>query len=188
MLGRSAQIVRIIPKDANKYAYWLWLDQKNSLLLKLAIVTRKGPTTRANSVYSHLEISEHLAESLKQLAQTDLPDIVEIPDGYQQQQLSWQVDWLPQGFKQVNANRHRIVTTQQPVEFQSFSDGLVNISVYVTPSQEAQRGPDFVMDGATIAFTQISQGFEISVVGKIPSTTAKRIADSISAVVSHSTP
>jgi sigma-E factor negative regulatory protein RseB len=35
------------------------------------------------------------------------------------------------------------------------------------------------MDGATVVLNQVNKGFEVSVVGKIPSTTAKKIADSI---------
>ena len=50
-----------------------------------------------------------------------------------------------------------------------------------TPSLE-QSALDYVMDGATVALTQVISGFEVSVVGKIPSSTAKRIADSVTIV------
>lgn len=178
ILGRSAQIVRIVPKDNDKYGHWLWLDEKSGLLLKLAIVTRKGQQLEQVQ-FTHLEISEEPAESLQQLLTTDLPEVVEIPDGYQKQKLSWKVDWLPSGFSQINTNRHRISATKQPVEFSLFSDGLVNISIYVNGSKEKQRAVDYVMDGATVALNQVVNGVEVSVVGKIPSITAKKIADSV---------
>jgi len=178
ILGRSAQIIRIVPKDSSKYGLWLWLDEKNSLLLKLAIVTKKGQQLEQIQ-FTHLDITETLAESLIQLQTTELPNVVDIPQGYQEQKLSWTVDWLPQGFKQINANRHRISATKQPVEFMLFGDGLVDVSVYVTKSKEQQRAVDFVMDGATVALNQVVNGFEVSVVGKIPSVTAKKIADSV---------
>jgi sigma-E factor negative regulatory protein RseB len=60
-----------------------------------------------------------------------------------------------------------------------FNDGLVDISVYVNPSDVKQRASDFVMDGATIAFNQVVNGVEVSVVGKIPAKTAKTIADAV---------
>lgn len=181
ILGRGAQIIRMVPKDANKYGVWLWLDQKTSLLLKLAFVTRKGQQIEQIQ-FTHLDITEQPAESLQQLEGTELPEVLEIPEGYQDQKLSWKVNWLPEGFKQMNANRHRIASTKQPVEFQSFGDGLVEVSVYVTSSNEQQRAVDYVMDGATVALNQVVNGFDISVVGKIPSQTAKRIADSVSLV------
>jgi len=181
ILGRSAQIIRIVPKDSNLYSHWLWLDQKTGLLLKLAIVTRKGQQLEQIQ-FTHLDITDRPSESLSQLQATELPKVVEIPEGYQQQKLSWQVNWLPEGFKKVNANRHRISSTQQPVEFILFGDGLVDVSVYVTPSKEQQRPVDYVIDGATVALNQVVNGFEISVVGKIPSHTAKQIADSVSLI------
>lgn len=179
ILGRSAQIVRIVPKQNDKYGHWLWLDEKSGLLLKLAIVTRQGKQLEQVQ-FTHLDISEKPAESLQQLLATELPEIVDIPEGYQQQSLSWTVGWMPQGFEKVNSNRHRISSTKQPVEFSLYSDGLVDISIYVNPSQESQRSVDYVMDGATVALNQVNNGIEISVVGKVPSITAKKIADSVS--------
>ena len=35
------------------------------------------------------------------------------------------------------------------------------------------------MDGATVVLNQVVNGFEVSVVGKIPANTAKAIADSV---------
>ncbi|MEW6991421.1 MucB/RseB C-terminal domain-containing protein [Colwelliaceae bacterium 6441] len=179
ILGRSAQIIRIVPKDINKYGHWLWLDEKTGLLLKLAIVSRKGQQLEQIQ-FTHLDITEKPAESLNQLQATELPNVVDIPQGYQEQKLLWQVNWLPQGFKQINANRHRLSSTNQPVEFVLFGDGLVDVSVYMTPSKEPQRVADYVMDGATVALSQVINGYEVSVVGKIPSATAKQIADSVS--------
>ena len=107
------------------------------------------------------------------------PDVIEIPKDYQEQVLQWQVKWLPDGFKKVNANRHRIAATKKPVEFMLFNDGLVDVSVYVSASKDRQRIADFAMDGATAVFNQVVNGFEVSVVGKIPAITAKKIADSV---------
>lgn len=178
ILGHSAQIIRIEPKDSSKYGHWLWLDEKTGLLLKLAIVTKAGQQLEQIQ-FTHLDITEKLADSLIQLSHTELPKIVDIPEGFQNQKLSWKVNWLPEGFQKVSANRHRISSTKQPVEFVLFSDGLVDVSVYVTPSDEKTRPVDYVMDGATIALNLVDNGFEISVVGKIPSHTAKKIADSV---------
>ena len=152
----------------------------------MAVATRKGQLLEQIQ-FTQLEITPRPAESLIQLQSTELPRILEIPEGYQQQNLSWQVKWLPQGFVNINSNRHRINSTQQPVEFKLFSDGLVDVSVYVTPSQN-QRQADFVLDGATVAFNQSISGVEISVVGKIPSQTAKKIADSVVILPKAATP
>lgn len=178
ILGRPAQLIRIEAKNAYRYAYWLWLDQKSGMLLKLSIVTKKGQQLEQIQ-FTHLDVTNQLSETLLKLPSTELPVIIDIPQEYQQQKLQWQVSWLPKGFKQVNSNRHKISLTKQPVEFMSFSDGLIDISIYVNGTKEQQRDVDFVMDGATLVLNQVNKGIEVSVVGKIPSQTAKAIADSI---------
>jgi sigma-E factor negative regulatory protein RseB len=178
VLGRPAQLIRIEAKNAHRYAYWLWLDQQSSMLLKLSIVTKQGQQLEQIQ-FTHLEITDKPSESVLQLNDTELPVLVDIPQEYQHQELQWDVNWLPEGFTQINANRHKISLTKQPVEFMLLSDGLVDISIYVNGSQEKQRNADFAMDGATLALNQVNEGIEVSVVGKIPSTTAKAIADSI---------
>ncbi len=178
VLGRPAQLIRIEAKHGHRYAYWLWLDQKSSMLLKLSIVTKQGQQLEQIQ-FTHLDITDKPSESVLQLQKTELPVLVDIPQEYQQQQLQWQVNWLPDGFSQINSNRHKISLTKQAVEFILFSDGLVDISIYVNGSKEQQRNADFAMDGATLVLNQVSNGIEVSVVGKIPSNTAKEIADSI---------
>jgi len=178
ILGRPAQLIRIEPKNAHRYAYWLWLDQQSSMLLKLSIVTKQGQQLEQIQ-FTHLDITDKPSESVLQLHETELPMLVDIPEEYQQQELQWDVNWLPEGFKQVNSNRHKISLTKQPVEFVLFSDGLVDISIYVNASKEKQRNADFAMEGATLVLNQVNDGIEVSVVGKIPSKTAKTIADSI---------
>ncbi|XQW84307.1 MucB/RseB C-terminal domain-containing protein [Thalassotalea piscium] len=186
VLGRTAQLIRIVSKDVHRYGHWVWLDQQTGLLLKLAIATRTGQLLEQVQ-FTHLDISEKPGESILQLAETELPKALEVPDDYQAPTLSWQVKWLPQGFESISTNRHRITLTKQPVEFMMFSDGLVDISVYVSPSNVRQRAVEFLMDGATVALNQVNNGFEVSVVGKIPSKTAKAIADSV-AFISKKSP
>jgi sigma-E factor negative regulatory protein RseB len=178
ILGRPAQLIRIEPKNVHRYAYWLWLDQQSSMLLKLSIVTKQGQQLEQIQ-FTHLDITDKPSESVLQLHETELPVLVDIPEAYQQQELQWDVNWLPDGFKQINSNRHEISLTKQPVEFVLFSDGLVDISIYVNASKEKQRNADFAMEGATLVLNQVNDGIEVSVVGKIPSKTAKAIADSI---------
>lgn len=178
VLGRPAQLIRIVSKDQHKFGHWLWLDQESGLLLKLALITRKGQLLEQVQ-FTHLDITDKLSESLVQLQGAELPQIVALPKEHQEQKLGWRVNWLPQGFKSIKSNRHRINATKQTVEFMLFSDGLVEVSVYVAKSDEKQRPVDYVMDGATTVLNQVTNGFEVSVVGKIPANAARAIADSV---------
>ena len=182
VLGRVAQLVRIVAKDKYRFSYWLWLDQETGLLLKMAILTRQGLLLEQIQ-FTHIEVSEQLSESLVQFQSTELPEIIKLNNQKKNRVLAWKVDWLPQGFAVIKSNQHNLNSHNQgenkAVEFMLFSDGLVEISVYVNLSQENFRAPEYASDGATMVFNHIVQGIEVGIVGDIPLATAKKIAESI---------
>jgi sigma-E factor negative regulatory protein RseB len=179
ILGRSAQLIRIVPKDSHRFGYWLWLDTQSGLLLKLAVITRKGNLLEQIQ-FTHLEITSTMSENLRQLEVTELPKIIDVSAKEQTTDLAWQVNWLPNGFEPIKISRHRIKSSKQAVEFMLFNDGLVDISVYVNPSKEKQKAIGYANDGATLVLSQTINNVEVSVVGKIPVDTAKKIASSVS--------
>jgi len=185
ILGRVAQLVRIVSKDKYRFSYWLWLDQKTGLLLKMAVLTPQGQLLEQIQ-FTHIEVSEQLSESLVQFQSTELPKVIKSNKTKPNKTLSWQVNWLPQGFSVVKSNQHNLNSynqnTNKAVEFMLFTDGLVDVSVYVNPSQEKFRAPEYANDGSTMVFNHILQGIEVGVVGDIPLVTAKQIAESIGPV------
>jgi len=185
ILGRVAQLVRIVSKDKYRFSYWLWLDQKTGLLLKMAVLTRQGQLLEQIQ-FTHIEVNEQLTDNLEQFQLTELPEVVEVTQQHNKA-LSWQVDWLPQGFTVVKSNQHKLNSHNQgdekAVEFMLFSDGLVEVSVYVNLSQEKFRAPEYASDGATMVYNHILQGIEVGIVGDIPLATAKKIAESIAPTV-----
>ncbi|KGJ89076.1 MucB/RseB C-terminal domain-containing protein [Colwellia psychrerythraea] len=182
VLGRVAQLIRIVAKDKYRYSYWLWLDQQTGLLLKMAILTRQGLLLEQIQ-FTHIEVSDQLSENLAQFQLTELPEAVKLVRQQQSKVFAWQVNWLPHGFSAVKSNHHNLNSNnrgdEKAVEFMLFSDGLVDISVYVNLSQENFRAPEYASDGATMVFNHIVQGIEVGVVGNIPLVTAKKIAESI---------
>jgi sigma-E factor negative regulatory protein RseB len=178
VLGRSAQLIRIVSKDSHRYGYWLWLDKDSGLLLKLAVLTAKGELLEQIQ-FTHLVLDEELSMPLQQVAITELPQVIEVPEDATHVEHVWEVSWLPAGFQKTNANRHRMYQTKQAVEFEMFSDGLVDISVYVSPSKINDRAFEYFYDGATVVSNRIMNNVEVSIVGKIPLNTAKLIANSV---------
>ncbi|PKI12690.1 MucB/RseB C-terminal domain-containing protein [Colwellia sp. 12G3] len=182
VLGRVAQLVRIVAKDKYRFSYWLWLDQKTGLLLKMAVLTRQGQLLEQIQ-FTHLEVSEQLSDNLAQLQLTELPNIIQVTSQKQNKVLSWQVDWLPPGFAVIKSNQHNLNTynrgDDKAVEFMLFSDGLTEVSVYVNPSKETFRAAEYASDGATMVFNHILQGVEVGIVGDIPLATAIKMAESI---------
>jgi sigma-E factor negative regulatory protein RseB len=176
-----------VPKDTHRFGYWVWLDQQSGLLLKLAVITRKGKLLEQIQ-FTHLDITDNLSEHLKQLQATDLPKVIDSSSKPEESELAWRVNWLPNGFKQIKSNIHRINSSKQAVEFMLFNDGLVDLSVYVNPSKDEQRAIEFAHDGATLVLNQVINNVEVSVVGKVPVATAKKIVNSVRFVSDPRTP
>ncbi|QDP02016.1 MucB/RseB C-terminal domain-containing protein [Thalassotalea sp. PS06] len=178
ILGRPAQLIRLVSKDKQRFGYWIWLDIESGLLLKAAIINNEGELLEQIQ-FTHLTISENSNEMLKQLLEAELPETHESPSEVTQAQLSWRVNWLPKGFDMLESNQHYVEPINLPVDFLLFNDGLVDVSVYVSATEEAPRKSSVNQTGATVLLSQIREGYEITVVGKVPAQTADAIADSI---------
>ncbi len=177
ILGRPAQLIRLECKDKQRFGYWLWLDIQSGLLLKAAVISRNGELLEQIQ-FTHLLITEHSNDLLKQLITVELPSpaaSIAKPIA-----LPWQVNWLPSGFELVNSNRGLLSTINEQVESLMYNDGLVDVSIYVSRSDEAARQASINQTGATVLLSQLREGYEINVVGKIPANTALQIAESVS--------
>ena len=117
------------------------------------------------------------------LARSKLPDALALEDAYPapQQTLNWHLTWLPDGFKMLSQDRHQLVSTSLPVDYMMLSDGLVDLSVYVSrvdPKQAVRQ--QLIRQGATSLVSFVNEvGVEITVVGEVPAETAKRIAEAV---------
>ena len=182
ILGRVAQLIRIVAKDDYRFSYWLWLDQQSGLLLKMAVLTRQGQLLEQIQ-FTRIDVSEKLSENLVQLQLTELPPVGKLNNRQENKNLPWQVNWLPEGFKLLKSNQHSLNSYsrvgEKTVDFMLFTDGLVEVSVYVNASKENFRAPEYANDGATMVYNHVSQGVEVGVVGGVPLVTARKIAESI---------
>ncbi len=182
ILGRVAQLIRIVAKDDYRFSYWLWLDQQSGLLLKMAVLTRQGQLLEQIQ-FTRIDVSEKLSENLVQLQLTELPPVGKLNNRQEHKNLPWQVNWLPEGFKLLKSNQHSLNSYsrvgEKTVDFMLFTDGLVEVSVYVNASKENFRAPEYANDGATMVYNHVSQGIEVGVVGGVPLVTAIKIAESI---------
>nr|WP_269469403.1 MucB/RseB C-terminal domain-containing protein [Aeromonas enteropelogenes] len=180
--GVVAQVVRLVPKEADKYGFVLWIDEQSNLLLRVDMVEREGNLVE-QVLGVDLELQIKPAPWLVALAKRKLPEALALEDAYPapQQVLSWQITWLPDGFKVLSRDKHQLVTTSLPVDYMMLSDGLVDLSVYVArvdPKQAVRQ--QLIRQGATSLVSYVNEvGVEITVVGEVPAETAKRIAESV---------
>ncbi|NVD07498.1 sigma-E factor regulatory protein RseB [Vibrio sp. JPW-9-11-11] len=175
--GAACQVLRVVPKDGQRYSYVLWVDEKSKLPLRADLVDRDGEVLEQYRTISY-NVSDRIAEILSGLREVKLPDVLSLPKG-QAMQSYWTVGWIPNGFEAKELNRYRMNNTERMVESQMFSDGLFSFSVYVSNSDNLSLKGQLVRQGRRTLHSFVKDDREISVIGDIPPSTAKRIAQSV---------
>ena len=176
LAGRPSQLVRIIPNDDHRYGYQVWLDMDTYLPLRYDMLNLEKQLLEQILVVELIVLDDApaiLHEAYKQ----DWPEIM--PQPQREQADNWQFTWLPQGFKILVKDNHRLIGSHEAVEYIALSDGLVNISVYVARAGDTAL-PDELMtrNGLSLAAERVGNA-EVVAVGKVPAETLSRIAKSI---------
>ncbi len=173
--GRPVQAVAILPRDAYRYGYRLFLDLENALPLKTDLLDTDarpisqimftsltlGRATPAATEAS-LDGREHYAWTQRRPMQ-----IVDTGD--------WEFQDLPPGFQVTMHTRSPATGERPPIEHYVLSDGLASASVYIerAAAEEGWNGKSRM--GAVNAFGRMVDGFQVTVVGSVPAITVERI-------------
>ncbi|WP_405128084.1 MucB/RseB C-terminal domain-containing protein [Pseudoalteromonas sp. PB2-1] len=180
--GRSAQLVRIESKDEFKFNYWIWLDTESSLLLKSAYVNHKGEMLEQLQL-THISVTEQPAPLLLEMQNRDFPTPLPVSEIDNESTgtavNNWKIGWLPDGFKLLKSDRHKLDLNNELTDYYLYSDGFVEVSVFVQRPLPGKRPSGALSSGATTIYVHNSGSFDVSVVGNIPAMTAKAIAESV---------
>ncbi|CAM2943004.1 MULTISPECIES: MucB/RseB C-terminal domain-containing protein [Pseudoalteromonas] len=178
--GRAAQLVRIESKDEYKYNYWIWLDTESSLLLKAAYVNHQGEALEQLQL-THISVTEQPAPMILEVLNRNFP--TPLPGnalkGEKSNATNWRIGWLPNGFKLLKSDRHKLDLNNELTDYYLYSDGFVEISVFVQRPLPGRRLSGSLTSGATTIYVHNGGNFDVSVVGNVPSQTAKAIAESV---------
>ena len=176
--GRAAQQLRIVSRDNKRYNYQVWLDEETGMLLKLDMVDLQGSLLEQIQVTA-VNVSEQPSPYFSRINPQALPGAVAMTPKPRQHQ--WEVKFLPVGMEEIKRETRRLAMTGQVVEYKLFSDGMVDVSVYVQPAQDSLDS-DVVLRHSTNTFLSLTNGqVQITIIGKVPPQTAYEIAHSIGA-------
>jgi sigma-E factor negative regulatory protein RseB len=176
--GRSAQLIRIESIDKNAYNYWIWIDVASGLPLRLAFVDEKSEVIE-QVLMTHLTLHKEPTPAIKELAGLNLPPPPNSSVAQNQETGNWQITWLPKGFKLLKNDRHHISISREVSDYYLFGDGLAELSIYVQRPLESFSSPLALNDGATSFVMLHADGFDVTVVGKVPLEAAYKIAASV---------
>jgi sigma-E factor negative regulatory protein RseB len=193
--GYDCQSIELTPNDNLRYGYKLWAEKSSGLLLRTQTLNEKNEVVEQIS-FTQIQIGGiHPAQAKSSFTNTTGWH-VENPAVTQVNSSGWKVNGLPSGFKKIReikrtifdvpkqnaglvgaqANNH--LTSQREVSQIVFSDGLAAISVFVEPSSQS-RTEGSLQQGAMNITGKRMGDFWITIVGEVPSTAIKNVANSI---------
>ena len=183
--GHMTRVVTITPRDHFRYGYRFWIDSANYMLLKSDLTGVDGEAIE-QVMFTHINVSERLSTLALQPTLTgegynwtrqgaDGRDSAVVPGTS-----DWVVKRLPDGFELTDFQRKRMRKGGASVEHLVFSDGLATMSVYVEKrmsDDESFLGLSSM--GALNAFGAVVDGYQVTVVGEVPSATVQMVARSV---------
>lgn len=187
--GLETRVIAIKPRDTWRFGYRLWLDERNGMVLRSALLNEQGQPVE-QLMFTDLQVKSHIDESAFQ-SPALAPNAASMPvnpanpnasspAGEPIKESAWQVGPLPEGFVKVLHNRVAEASGQHPTEHLVFSDGLATISVFLEKLEDA---PPLLQGesrfGSVSAFGTTVAGHQVLVVGEVPAATVQRIAASI---------
>ena len=171
---RHCQVVTIKPRDRLRYGYKLCVDESTHLLLESTLLDSRGKALE-KLMFTQLSINDSHDEAqlmddnngkqmVKERTALDVPILQR----------------MPAGFKLMSREMKRIDDSKAATEHWRISDGLANVSVYIEPAQQeaaALAGGSSI--GAISVYGMIENGYQVTVIGDVPTSTLKIIADAL---------
>lgn len=179
--GRSAQLIRIESVAKNTYNYWVWIDVLSGLPLRMAFVNEAGEVIE-QVLMTHLTLHNEANKELSRIADLELPPPPTAALAQHNETNNWQMTWLPEGFELLKSDRHHISISREVSDYYLYGDGLTEVSIYIQRPLESFNSPIVLQDGATSFVMVRAEGFDVTVVGKIPPEVAFNIARSVKSV------
>jgi sigma-E factor negative regulatory protein RseB len=181
--GREARQVTLLSPDGERYGYRLFIDADTGLLLRSELLSEAARVIEQWQVVSlNLQSpvpARELAVGFEVNAASGvrvLPASVTRDDSAAE----WIVGWLPSGFKLKSYQTQHQNADDFPIQHLLFSDGVAAISVYVAKTPEGIRAAERVWRRGAMTIVEVADAAaRITVVGDIPSQTAKKIAQSV---------
>jgi sigma-E factor negative regulatory protein RseB len=181
--GFDCQWVVLEPKDALRYMQKLCAELGTGLLLRAKLFNERNQVIE-QFAFTQLDVSrpvprqelksryEKLQGWLKDYAVKSTKD----------SDTGWSVANLPSGFKKVMEMTRSLVGRPQPVSHLVYSDGVLNVSVFVESVQNAPNSVTSVLaeDGPTSLAMRAVSDYQVTVMGEVPLATVQSIADGVS--------
>lgn len=174
--GYPARIVEILPRDALRYGYRLWLENGTQMLLRSAVIDREHRVLE-QFMFVSVDIGSTPSETDLLPSQRDAKAVTPPDERPLVGTPSWQVGALPPGFALTSARRP--AQGDAPGEHLVYSDGLASVSVYLEPHSGEPLDDVALNRGIMNVYTRIDGAWRVTALGDVPAQTVAAIARSV---------
>lgn len=182
-----AFMVNIKTKDEFRFNRKIWVARDHFLPLKAVVYDGNGKVLE-QVVFTDLKVEKKPDE--KQPPPTDKPAAkpeLGLKHNLEQDNLSgnaaFEITALPEGFKKIFFSRKPLNQSEQPVDHLLLSDGFATVSVYmkkINPETDADvQLPEEIHTGALNSQSRRVSDSQLTVLGEVPVSTVKFIAENI---------
>jgi sigma-E factor negative regulatory protein RseB len=189
--GFDCQSLVLEPKDSLRYGYKLWAEKETGLLLRAQTFNEKNESVE-QIAFTQIEIGNIDHGRVKSSFSNTKGWYIENSIMSQVNLSNWIVKLIPPGFKKlhemkrlvsdssaaINSDGERKHASQREVSQIVFSDGLAAISVFIEPFTQ-NRTEGSMQQGAMNIVGKHQGDFWLTIVGEVPTTTIRQVANSI---------
>ncbi|PLZ02498.1 sugar dehydratase [Burkholderia sp. WAC0059] len=184
--GVDSQVIELDPKDAWRFAYKLWADEKTGLLLRAQTLGPDGQVLE-QLAFSQISIGvpADLAPIVNGIRDTAGWTVVHPPlDPVDMEAQGWRFPIAVPGFREIRELRRLMAASNPsdppiPVDQAVFSDGLSAISIFVEPVEHNSRKEGTGSSGATHVLVERRGDYWITLLGEVPEATLQQFASAI---------
>jgi len=176
---REAVVIGVIPRDAYRYGYRLFLDADHALPLKTDAINEEGEVV-SQIMFTSLRVDPSIPSISS--AMEDKSDYSWVHSKPAQNipvtlPANWQFKALPDGFQLQARTKQALSSGTQEVEHFVFSDGLATFSVYIEKAGVGDGLHEASRMGAINAYGTEVAGHQITAVGEVPAQTVRTVAN-----------
>ena len=177
--GFDCQVLEILPRQADRYGYRLWVDRATGLLLRSQTVNDRGEVLE-QMAFAEVRIGGVDRGQLKPSWPTEgwkVDETTHRPVDLKEE--GWRLS-APGGFKPLYSVRRPMASGSalQAV----YSDGLASLSVFIEPAAASDTSEALPRRGPINAYARRLGDSMVTVVGEIPAETARSVAQAVERV------
>ena len=181
--GVDADVIALVPKDAMRFGYRVWAEQKKGLVVKLQTLDTDGKVLE-QAAFSELQFDvpvkiEKLAQMMNKVDgyKVERPELVKTTASAE----GWALKQPVAGFKPMSCHKRPRGAQggEAPMQW-VFSDGLASVSIFVEPFDGQRHTRESRMSlGATQSLTRRVEAYWLTVMGEVPMATLGLFADGL---------